>query len=372
MLPGVELLAVELRRIRLPLVVPFRTSSSTMTARDILLLRVSTPDHVGWGECAALNEPFYSSEWVDGAHEVLRRFLVPALLAGGRLGPTEVAARLAFVKGHPMAKAALEMAVLDASLRDGGTSLASYLGGARSRVEVGVSVGIVRPVEALVAAVEEYHQAGYRRVKLKIEPGWDIEPVNAVRRHLGPDMKLQVDANGAYRPSDIAHLGGLDAFDLLMIEQPFGVGDLTGHAELAAAIATPVCLDESIESAGDAIRAIDAGACSVVNVKPGRVGGYLEARRIHDVCVERHVDAWCGGMLETGLGRAANLALASMPGFTLPGDISASDRYYRPDLTEPLVLEDGEMAVPPGPGIGVVPRAEILERTTTAVMLLTP
>ncbi len=357
---------VELRQIRLPLVAPFRTSLGTMVERDVLLVHVRAASAEGWGECVALPEPGYSPEWVDGAHEVLRRFLAPPLLAANDVAVEEVADRLAFVKGHHMAKAALEMAVLDAELRSRGQSLTSYLGGTRSRVEVGVSVGMAASITDLLEAVSGYVDTGYRRVKLKIEPGWDLEPVAATRAHIGPQVTLQVDANTAYSAGDIDHLSRLDEHDLLLIEQPFPADDLASHTALAAAMTTPVCLDESIESVADAALAIDMGACSVVNIKPGRVGGYIEARRIHDLCVARGVDAWCGGMLETGIGRAGNLALAALPGFTLPGDISASDRYYSEDITEPFRLDDGHIAVPTGPGIGVEPNREILHRVTTS------
>jgi O-succinylbenzoate synthase len=300
---------------------------------------------------------------------------VPALLdaaaAGAGTGTAFTAAgvgpALAFVKGHRMAKATLEMAVLDAELRARGQSLASFLGGTRKRVEAGVSVGIMGSVAELLDAVAGYVEAGYRRVKLKIEPGWDIEPVGAVRQRFGDGLALQVDGNAAYRLHDTPALAQLDSFGLLLIEQPLPDDDIAGHAELARLIATPICLDESIESAQQAAAAIDAGACAIVNIKAARVGGYLEARRVHDVCAARGVPVWCGGMLETGLGRAANVALASLPNFTLPGDLSASDRYYHEDITPPFVLEDGCLRVPTEPGIGVTPIPETLAAVTSAV-----
>ena len=242
----------------------------------------------------------------------------------------------------------------------------------RDAVDSGVSVGIMDSVPALLDAVAGYLDQGYLRIKLKIEPGWDIEPVRAVRERFGDDVLLQVDANTAYTLRDARHLARLDPFDLLLIEQPLPEDDVRGHAELARLITTPVCLDESIESAKDAADAIAIGACSIVNVKPGRVGGYLEARRVHDVCAANGVPVWCGGMLETGIGRAANVALAALPNFTLPGDTSASDRYFREDLTDPFVLEDGRLRVPVGPGIGVTPSDDRLEAATTAVRHLGP
>ncbi|MFJ8818672.1 MULTISPECIES: o-succinylbenzoate synthase [Amycolatopsis] len=361
-----KLTGVELRRIEMPLVAPFRTSFGTQTARDILLVRVETDEAVGWGECGALADPLYSPEYVDGAADVLRRFFVPALAAADHLDATAVARVLAPFKGHRMAKAALEMAVLDAELRAEGRPLARELGAVRDRVPCGVSVGIMGSVGELLDTVGGYLDAGYVRIKLKIQPGWDVEPVRAVRERFGDDVLLQVDANTAYTLADARHLARLDPFGLLLIEQPLDEEDVLGHAELAKRLATPVCLDESIVSAKSAADAIALGACQVVNIKPGRVGGYLEARRVHDVCAANGVPVWCGGMLESGLGRAANVALAALPGFTLPGDTSASDRYYRTDITEPFVLSGGHLDVPAGPGIGVEPVPELLAEVTTA------
>ena len=362
-----KLEAVELRRIGLPLVAPFRTSFGTETEKDALLVRAIGPASEGWGECVAMTEPLYSSEYVDAAVDVLRAHLLPRLFAAGDVEPHEVATLLEPVKGHRMAKAAIETAILDASLRATGTPMASFLGATKDAVDSGVSVGIMSSIPALLDAVAGYLDAGYLRIKLKIEPGWDVEPVRAVRERFGDDVLLQVDANTAYTLADARHLARLDPFDLLLIEQPLPEDDVLGHADLARLIKTPVCLDESIESARDAAAAIRLGACAIVNVKPGRVGGYLEARRIHDVCVAHGVPVWCGGMLETGLGRAANVALAALPGFTLPGDTSASDRYFTTDVTEPFVLEDGRLRVPTGPGIGVDPRPDVLESITTSV-----
>jgi o-succinylbenzoate synthase len=368
----VKLAGVELRRVALPLVTPFRTSFGVERDRDVLLLRAVTDDAEGWGECVAAAEPRYSSEYADGAADVLRRFLVPAVAAAGDLDPEAVGPATAFVKGHRMAKAALELAVLDAWLRARGRPLAGYLGATRDRVPAGVSVGIMGSVPQLLDAVAGYLDQGYLRIKLKIEPGWDLEPVAAVRARFGDDLLLQVDANAAYTLADAGHLAGLDRFGLLLLEQPLAEDDLVGHAELAGRLTTPICLDESITSAKVAVDAVALGACRIVNVKAGRVGGYLEARRLHDACRERQVPLWCGGMLETGIGRAANVALAALPGFTLPGDTSASDRYYRQDLTAPFVLTDGHLQVPTGPGIGVEPVATVLEELTTSSEWIPP
>jgi O-succinylbenzoate synthase len=361
----VKIEMVELRRIAMPLVRPFRTSFGTQTARDILLVRAVTDVGEGWGECVALADPVYSSEYVSGAHQILREYLVPRVLAEPLASSRRVAPRLSSVLGHRMAKAALETALLDAELRAASMSLASYLGGTRDRVDCGVSVGIASSVPALLDEVRGYLDEGYRRIKLKVEPGWDLEPLAAVRAEFGEDLLLQVDANTAYTAADMRHLARFDEFDLLLIEQPFDEEDLESHVVLGRTISTPVCLDESVVSAASAADAVRRGACTVVNIKAGRVGGYLEAARVHDVCAALGVPVWCGGMLETGLGRAANVALASLPGFTLPGDTSASGRYYREDITDPFVMEDGRLAVPQGPGLGVQPRPDVLESVTT-------
>ncbi|MFD3513899.1 o-succinylbenzoate synthase [Streptomyces sp. NPDC058657] len=355
---------IELRRIAMPLKAPFRTSFGVETTRDVLLVRVVTPESEGWGECVAMSEPRYCSEYVDGAVDVLRRFLIPALPEA--VDGYAVKRALRPFKGHKMAKAALETAVLDAQLRMSGESFGGYLGADRDRVPCGVSVGIMNSIPQLLDSVGGFIDEGYARIKLKIEPGWDVAPVRAVRERFGDDLLLQVDANAAYTLADARQLAKLDAFDLLLIEQPLADDDLVQHAALARQLRTPVCLDESIESAEDAAAAITLGACSIINVKPGRVGGYLEAKAIHDVCVAHGVPVWCGGMLETGLGRAANVALAALPGFTLPGDTSGSSRYFATDITAPFELADGHLDVPTGPGLGVEPVAGFLDEVTTS------
>ncbi|RBQ15070.1 o-succinylbenzoate synthase [Spongiactinospora rosea] len=360
-----KITGVELRRVQMPLVAPFRTSFKEELHRDILLVRVVTPEAEGWGECVTMESPLYSEEYTDGAAEVMRRFLIPALTARPDLDANRVAPTLAKFKGHPMAKAALEMAVLDAELRAAGVSFGRYLGAVRDEVRCGVSVGIMNSIGELLDAVAGYLEEGYLRIKLKIQPGWDIAPVRAVRERFGDDVPLQVDANAAYALTDARTLARLDEFDLELIEQPLAAGDLYQHAALAKQVRTPICLDESIKSAEDAALALAIGACSIVNIKPGRVGGYLEARRIHDLCQANGIAVWCGGMLETGLGRAANVALAALPGFTLPGDTSASRRYYAADITEPFVLREGRLAVPREPGLGVSPLPDRLAEVTS-------
>jgi O-succinylbenzoate synthase len=370
---------VELRRIALPLVSPFRTSFGVQTDRDVLLVRVELADPSGgdtvegWGECVAGSEPTYSPEYVDGCQHVIIHHLLPRLFAAGPVDAAAVAPALAKFHGHPMAKSTLEMAILDAQLRATGQSFASFLGAERTRIPSGVSVGIHDSTEELLAAVQGYVDDGYVRIKLKIEPGADIEQVAAVRDLLGPGTPFQVDANTAYRRTDGAHLRRLDEFDLLLIEQPLPEDDIIGHARLAAEIETPICLDESLVSASGTADAIELGACEIANIKPGRVGGYLEAVRIHDLCLDKGIPAWCGGMLETGIGRAANAALAALPGFTLPGDISASARFYARDIvSDPITISDGHVAVPTTPGLGYELDRLFLDEVTTSRLVIDP
>ncbi len=372
MMSGMKIEAIELRRVVLPLVRPFRTSLGTDDEREALLVHVLCDSGEGWGECVASWDPLYSEEFVNGAWLVMREHLVPRLFAAERVTAASVALLLGEVKRHRMAKGALEMAVLDAELRAAGMSFGQFLGAVTDRIAPGVSVGITDTVDELLEVVGGHLDEGYGRVKLKIEPGWDIAPVRAVRERFGDDLLLQVDANTAYGRGDAGHLAELDAFGLLLIEQPLDEEDLLGHAQLARRLTTPICLDESVVSAKSAADAIALGACSIVNIKPGRVGGYLEARAVHDVCTAHGVPVWCGGMLETGIGRAANLALAALPGFVLPGDVSATDRYFREDVTPPFVLTNGTIAVPTGPGIGVDVVESSLRTLTTETELLKP
>ncbi|MGW3208253.1 o-succinylbenzoate synthase [Streptomyces sp. NPDC001135] len=355
---------VEIVHVAIPLVTPFRTSFGTMTTKDTFLLRAVTDTAEGWSEFAADPEPLYCPEFVAGAEIVLRDFLIPRVAALPHLTTAALAPALAKIKGHELAKAALETALLDAELRSYGMPLATYLGAVRDRVPAGVSVGIKNSVPELLDDVERYLAEGYVRIKLKIEPGWDVEPVRAVRDRFGDALPVQVDANTAYTLADAEHLRRLDEFELLLIEEPLEENNLHAHARLQQRLRTPVCLDESLHGARDTASAIALDACRVVNVKPARVGGYPEARRVHDVAHAHGVPVWCGGMLETGIGRAPNLALAALPGFTLPGDTSASSRYFAEDITEPFVLQDGHLPVPATPGIGVAPLPEVLRRRT--------
>jgi len=350
---AVQIDRVEVRLVRLPLVEPFETSFGRIDSRLVFLVRVEAAGASGWGEVVALEEPTYSYETVATALEVMRRHLVPALMTGPIIELDEVAGRFGRFRGHHMARAGLELACADllAGLRS--EPLARFLGGSRSRVPVGVSLGIQPTLAALLDRVDQHLALGYQRIKLKIKPGWDLDVVAAVRgRH--PDILLSVDANAAYTIEDLEHLRRLDGFELLMIEQPLAHDDLLDHARLQASLRTPLCLDESVTSVRLARQALELGSCRVINIKVGRVGGYTQALAIHDLCRARGVAVWCGGMLESGVGRAHNVALASLPGFTLPGDISASSRYFRRDLIVPeiQVRLDGTVEVPQSAGLG--------------------
>jgi O-succinylbenzoate synthase len=365
-----KLQEIELRTIHLPLVRPFRTSFGTQTSREVLMVKVTNENGTaGWAECVAMSEPLYSPEYVIGCLDFIKRFLIPALRDKPSITAEDVPVVLKPFLGGQMAKAALETAILDAQLKDQGISLAKYLGATKTKVECGVSVGIANNLEALVEEVKSYVDAGYRRIKLKIEPGWDYEAVKTIRQ-IYPDIPLQVDANQAYSRSDGKLLAKLDEFNLLLIEQPLDEHDILGHAMLAKEVNTPICLDESIISLQSAQDALALEATTVINIKPGRVGGYIESKKIHDLCLDKKIPVWCGGMLETGIGRAANLALAALPGFTLPGDTSASSRYFKQDITTPFVMDDGYLTVPTGPGIGVEPDLDFLDEITTAKELI--
>jgi len=356
---------IELGIIALPLVRPFRTSFGTQTSREVLIVKVVNENGTtGWAECVAMSEPLYSPEYVAGCLDLMKRFLIPALKSKPTITAEEVAPVLKPFLGAPMAKAALETAILDAQLQDQKISLATYLGATKSRVACGVSVGIANDLEALAEEVSSYVEQGYRRIKLKIEPGWDIAAVKKIR-DLYPTILLQVDANQAYTRDDGKHLAALDEFNLLLIEQPLDEHDILGHALLAKQVKTPICLDESIISLQSARDALELKATTIINVKPGRVGGYIESVKIHDLCLKNKISVWCGGMLETGIGRAANLALAALPGFTLPGDTSASSRYFKEDVTAPFVMIDGYLDVPNTTGIGITPNLDFLDSITT-------
>ncbi len=356
---------IEMRHVRMRLVSPFRTSVGVEHDRDCLVLRIFSEGLEGWGECVAGSLPGYSYETVGTAWHVLSEFFFPSLLKDR---PRDVPSfRLAteHIRGHPLARAGLEMALWDLEAKRRNASLADLLGGEKDRVAVGVSVGIQPNTSTLLQVVAAYVEAGYRRVKLKIEPGSDIGGVRAVRTEY-PTLPLQVDANTAYAIENVDVFEAMDAYQLLMIEQPFAEDDLLDHSKLQARIETPICLDESIRGLRQVRQALEIDACRILNIKQARVGGLQEALAIHDYCSGKNVPLWCGGMLETGIGRAANLALASLPGFTLPGDISASDRYYVDDIAAPRfrLNPDSTIDVPRGEGLGVTIDMDALQRFT--------
>jgi o-succinylbenzoate synthase len=336
-LPAVRPAALEVVRASLPLAAPFATAWGTEVVREVLLVRARDRDgHEGWGECGALSQPGYTGEWVDGVEAVLRRFLVPTALEGRPPATT----------GHPMASAAVAAALLDLRLAVAGRDLASWLGAVRDRVPAGVAVGIAPSTDALVAEVADHVAAGYRRVKLKVRPGWDVEPVRAVRS-TWPDLPVGVDANGSYSERDVG-LARLDGLGLVEIEQPLPAEDLVGSAAVARRLATPVCLDESVTSLGTFETALALGALDHLNLKPARVGGLEPALAVLDRAGAAGIPVWVGGMLSTGVGKAVEVALAALPGVTLPGDLPASRRWFARDLTEPWeLLPDGTLPVRP-------------------------
>ena len=346
---------IELRLLRLPLVRFFETSFGRVHEREFLVVTVDSEGASGVGECVADASPFYSAETTRTAWHIITEFLAPLVLGRSFDHPREIFGALAVVRGHQMAKAAVEMAAWDLAARQRGVSLSALLGGEdRASIDSGVSIGIQDSLDELVERVAIERAAGYRRVKIKIKPGWDVQAVERVRAEFG-DIPLMVDANAAYTLADAPRLAELDRFDLTMIEQPLDYDDIRDHARLQRDLGTAICLDESIHSVRAAAEAIELGACRVINIKPGRVGGHAEARRLHDLAAAHGVPVWHGGMLESGIGRAHNIHLSTLPNFSLPGDIAASRRYYAPDLIDPEieVRADGTIAVPEGPGIGV-------------------
>ena len=353
---------VEVRELALPLRHPFETSFGRTTRKEFLLVSVSAGGVTGYGECVADADPYYLPETIGTVGHVLQDFLVPLLFAADVGHPREVLPALARVRGHEMAKAALEMAVWELWARRDGVPLSRVLGGDRETIDAGVSVGLQEDEATLVRKVEVEVAAGYRRIKIKIKPGRDRGLVRALRARFGP-IPLMVDANSAYTLDDVGLLREMDDAGLMMIEQPLAWNDIVDHAALQRELRTPICLDESIRSADDARHALDLGACRVINIKAGRVGGFAASLAVHDLCRARGIPVWCGGMLESGIGRLANVHLQTLPGFSLPGDTSASSRYFEEDLVDPpvTVSSEGRITVPRGPGIGheiVWPRVE--------------
>ena len=355
---------IHLREIPLRLKEYFEISSGGKQDRRILLLTLEGEGHEAWGECVVGEDPGYSYETTETAWHLLTEFILPAVVGRDADGPEDVLAPVRWIRGHKMAKAAVEMAAWDLAARMDGVSLSRKLGGTRAAVPVGVSVGLQKTDEALHEKVAGYVEAGYSRIKIKIKPGRDIEMLAGLRERF-PDVPIMADANSAYRLSDAPRLKELDALGLMMIEQPLSHEDFLEHARLQEQLTTPICLDESIESVDDLELALQLGSCRIVNIKPGRVGGHASSKRIHDLMASHGLPVWCGGMLEAGVGRAHNVALASLQGFTLPGDISASRRYWERDIVDPeFEVSGGEMRVPTGPGIGVEPDRERIGHLT--------
>jgi o-succinylbenzoate synthase len=351
-----------LRELHIPLVTPFETSMDRTTVRRIVLVEANVDGTTGWGECVAGETPAYSPETTETAWHVLRDFIWPLLKAREFGSAADVWGMLEWIRGHNMAKAALESAIWDAEAKQKGVPLWKMLGGVQSEIASGVSIGVKASLEELVRAVQVELQAGYQRIKLKIKPGKDLEQVRHLRKEF-PNIKLMVDANSAYRAEDWLLLKELERYYLMMIEQPLGWDDLYGHVELQKKLETPICLDECIHTEEQAKAAIELGACRIINIKMGRVGGYTVARRIHDLCRASGVPVWCGGMLETGIGRAHNIAVSTLPNFTLPGDVAASKRYWAEDIIEPevVVSSRGTIQAPLGPGIGFTLRMDRIE-----------
>ena len=347
------------------LVAPFETSMDRLEVRRILLLEASMDGVTGWGECVAAEAPFYSPEYADTAWPVLRDFLWPMVKGREFSSACEVWGLLKRVRGHNMAKACLEAAAWDAEAKQKGVPLAKLLGGTREEIASGVSVGIKDSVDELVATVKKELAAGYQRVKIKIKPGKDLEQVQRLRQEF-PRIKLMVDANSAYTLEDFPLLKQLDGFYLMMMEQPLGWDDLYSHIELQKRLQTPICLDECVHTEEQARAAVELGACKIINIKLGRVGGFAMALRIHDLCQQHGIPVWCGGMLESGIGRAHNVALATLPNFSLPSDVTASKRYWAEDIIAPevTVSPQGTIRVPTRPGIGFEPRLDLIEKLT--------
>ena len=346
--------SIELREIRLPLIHFFETSFGRTTERRILLARVVDKDGAeGWGECTAGEGPFYSDEWTESSWATLQEFLAPMVVGKEFANAAQAFSLMKPVRGHRMAKATIETACWDLEAKLAGMPLWKHLGGVQTEIPCGVSIGIQNTPEALLEKIERELEAGYQRIKIKIKPGWDLNIIERVRRSF-PDIRLMGDANSAYTLSDVPLFRQLDRFDLMMLEQPLAHNDIFDHAELQKQINTPVCLDESIHSSEDARHAIRLGSCRIINVKLGRVGGHAEAKLVEKVCRENNTPVWCGGMLESGVGRAHNIAMATLAGFILPGDVSASSRYWAEDIIEPpvTVSAQGTIVAPEKPGLG--------------------
>ena len=358
--------SVELREIRLPLVHFFETSFGRTTERRIVLVRVVDRDGAeGWGECTAGEGPFYCEEWTESAWETLKIYLAPMVLGREVERAADVFSLMKAVRGNRMAKAALETACWDLEAKRAGIPLWKHLGGVHREIACGVSIGIQETIEALLEKIEREVDAGYQRIKIKIKPGWDVDVLEKVRARF-PEIRLMGDANSAYSLADAALFRSMEEFNLMMIEQPLAFDDILDHAELQLQVRTAICLDESIRTLADARHAIDLEACRIINVKLGRVGGHAQARLMERVCRERNIPVWCGGMLESGIGRAHNIAMSTLEGFTLPGDVSASSRYWEADIIEPpvTITPQGTIIAPDAPGLGFEIKTDRIDRLT--------
>jgi O-succinylbenzoate synthase len=357
--------AITLREIQMPLVHFFETSFGRTHSRRILLVTAHCQGIDGWGECVAGEDPFYSSEWTETAWPTIKQYLVPAILGRELTSARDGAALMARVRGHRMAKAAVENALWDAEAKQKHLPLWKLLGGTRTEIQCGVSIGIQDSIEQLVDKVQTELAAGYRRIKLKVKPGWDLKVLERIRARWS-DILLSCDANSAYTLDEVEHLRKFDQFNLLMIEQPLWNDDIYYHARLQRELRSSICLDESIRQARDAAAAVETGACRIINIKVGRVGGFTEAKKIHDVCQANNIPVWCGGMLEAGVGRTHNIALSTLENFRLPGDVSASKRYWKEDIIEPEVEVSprGTIAIRDEPGTGYRVREDLIEKLT--------
>lgn len=360
-----KLTNITIRHLQMKLKSPFETSFGTLETRDFLLLEaVDESGTIGWGESVAFYAPWYNEETMYTNWHMLEEFLIPLVLHKEINHPDEISDIFSPIRQNNMAKATLEGAVWDIYAQQTNQSLAQALGGKKQKIEVGVSIGIQPTIEDLIAVVDEYVKEGYKRIKVKIKPSWDVDVIRELREAF-PNLPIMADANSAYTLNDVDHLKQLDEFDLMMIEQPLAFDDIVDHAQLQKELNTPICLDESINSLEDARKAIELGSTKVINVKIGRVGGLTEAKKIHDYCMEKEIPVWCGGMLESGIGRAHNIALTSLANFTLPGDTSGSDRYWEKDIITPeVVATDGYIQVPQTPGIGYNIDRETVENYT--------
>lgn len=357
--------SIELRQIEMELVEPFETSGWRETLRPAIIVILKSRGKLGYGECVAGAGPWYSSETVGTAWHVLTEFAIPLVLGKEVVNAEDMQTQLKSIRGHNMAKAALEAALWDLQGKLQNKSLQQMLGGTKPQIDSGISIGIQKSPAELLTVIRNRVEQGYRRIKIKIKPGWDLEIVKQIRKEF-PDLALMADANAAYTPSDLKIFKELDAFNLLMIEQPLDYDDIVEHAKLQKQLKTPICLDESIKSLEAARAALELGACKIINIKPARVGGLWNAKKIHDLCQANQIPVWCGGMLETGIGRAANVAIASLPNYKFPNDISASSRYWKQDIIDPefVLNSDATLTVPTGPGLGVTVVPERLDRFT--------